>query len=395
MNTAAHQATARKVAEAGIVLLKNDRALLPLDAAHIKTIAVIGDNAVRLTGRGGGSAGIKAFYEVTPLQGLLNRVGSNVNVIFSQGYRQPEFRRGGANVTGVRTATAVAAPPKLDAQLADRAVRAARSADIVIYVGGLYHGRGGDDEGSDRPDMKLPFAQDELLAKVAAANRRTVVVLMSGGPVEMPWLPRVPAVVQAWYPGMEGGNALAAILFGDVNPSGKLPFSMPKQLADSPAHALGAYPGKDGVEEYKEGLLVGYRWFDTKAIEPLFPFGFGLSYTTFAYRNAAVSGDHVTVEVSNTGPREGAEVVQLYVEPVSPRLPRPVKELKGFAKVFLKAGETKTVEIPFSARSFAFYDPEGKAWVSEAGQYHLLVGASSRDIKARLDYQYGMKGGLK
>ena len=385
-NTPAHQATARRVAEGGIVLLKNDRSTLPLRASEIRSIAVIGDNAVRLTGRGGGSAGIKAFYEITPLQGLLNRVGSSVDITFSQGYRQPERRRGGADAAGVRQ-TAAQAPAILDPTLVDRAVRAAKAADVVIYVGGLYHGRGGDDEGSDRPDMRLPFAQDELLAKVAAANRRTVVVLMSGGPVEMPWLPSVPAVVQAWYPGMEGGNALAGVLFGDVNPSGKLPFTMPKRLADSPAHALDTYPGRDGTEEYKEGLLVGYRWSDAKNVEPLFPFGYGLSYTTFGYANARWEGGAVKVDVTNTGARDGAEVVQLYVEPLRPRLARPVKELKGFEKVALKAGETKTVEMPLEPRAFAFYDPEKKAWVSEAGAYRLLVGASSRDIKARLDYR--------
>ena len=385
-NTPAHQATARRVAEGGIVLLKNDGATLPLKASEIRSIAVIGDNAVRLTARGGGSAGIKAFYEVTPLQGLLNRVGASVDVTFSQGYRQPEFRRGGANATGVRQQT-VATPAALDPALVDRAVRAAKAADVVVYVGGLYHGRGGDDEGSDRPDMRMPFAQDELLAKIAQANPKTVVVLFGGGPVEMPWLSKVPAVVQAWYPGMEGGSALAAVLLGDVNPSGKLPFTMPKRLMDSPAHALDAYPGKDGTEEYKEGLLVGYRWFDTKGVEPLFPFGYGLSYTTFGYANARREGETVKVDVTNTGPRDGAEVVQLYVEPVAPRLARPTKELKGFAKVALKAGETKTVEIPITERAFAFYDPEKRAWVAEPGAYRLLVGASSRDIRGKVDYR--------
>lgn len=385
-NTPAHQATARRVAEQGIVLLKNDRSTLPLKASDIKRIAVIGDNAVRPTARGGGSAGIKAFYEITPLQGLLNRIGSSADVTFSQGYRQPERRRGGPDAAGVRQQTAVT-PATLDPALAERAVRAAKAADVVIYVGGLYHGRGGDDEGSDRPDMRMPFAQDELLARVLKANKRTVVVLMGGGPVEMPWLANAPAVVQAWYPGMEGGNALAAVLFGDVNPSGRLPFTMPRKLTDSPAHALDAYPGKGGTEEYKEGLLVGYRWFDTKVVEPLFPFGYGLSYTSFGYANARLSDGKVSVEVTNTGARDGAEVVQLYVEPLKPRLVRPLKELKGFAKVALRAGETKTVEIPLSDRSFAFYDPEKKAWVAEGGDYRLLVGASSRDIKMRLDFR--------
>lgn len=388
LNTPAHQATARKVAEAGIVLLKNDGMTLPLNAPEVKTIAVIGDNAVRLMARGGGSAGIKAFYEITPLQGILNRAGATADVTFSQGYRQPQRRFGRADAAGVQATTATQATN--DASLVDRAVRAAKAADVVVYVGGLYHGRGGDDEGSDRPDLKLPFGQDELIAKLAAANKRMIVVLMSGGPVEMPWLAGVPAVVQAWYPGMEGGNAIASVLFGDVNPSGKLPFTMPKILSDSPAHAANAYPGKDGKEEYSEGLLVGYRWFDTKAIDPLFPFGHGLSYTTFGYKNARITGDSVEVEVTNTGARDGSEVVQLYVEPIRSRLLRPKQELKGFAKVALKAGETKTVSIPFESRAFAFYDPVAKAWMAEAGDYRLLVAASSRDIRARLDYHLGV-----
>ncbi len=384
LNTAEHQATARKVAEAGMVLLKNEGSILPLQAGKIKTIAVIGDNAVRLLGHGGGSAGIKAFYEITPLQGLINRVGGNVNVTFSQGYKQPEFRRGGADAAGVRATNATTGAS--DPQLVERAVRAAKSADVVVYVGGLYHGRGGDDEGSDRKDLKLPFGQDDLIKKLIAANRHTVVVLFSGAPVEMdPWLAKTPAVLQAWYPGMEGGNALASILFGDVNPSGKLPCSYPKKLADSPAHAVNAFPGVDGTETYKEGLLVGYRWFDTKSIEPLFPFGYGLSYTTFAYSNVVERNGHVFVDVKNTGARDGAEVVQLYVEPVKPSVERPLKELKGFIKVMLKAGETKTVEVPLAPHAFAFYDPTKKSWIAEAGEYRLLVGASSRDIRGTVN----------
>lgn len=386
LNTAAHQATARKVAEQGMVLLKNDRKTLPLEAGKVRTIAVIGDNAVALLAHGGGSAGIKALYEVTPLQGILSRAGVATNVVFSQGYKPASrWPRSLKEAMDLRNAP-------LDKNLVDRAVQAARSADAVVYVGGLYHGWGGDDEGSDRPDMKLPYHQDELIAKLLQANRRMVVVLMSGAPLEMPWLDRAPAVLQAFYPGMEGGNALAGVLFGDVNPSGKLPYTNPKLLADSPAHALDAYPGKDGVEEYKEGLLVGYRWFDTKNVAPLFPFGYGLSYTTFEYANARLEGNVAKVDVRNSGDRPGAEVVQLYVEPVSPRLMRPAKELKGFAKVTLRPGETKTVEIALPARAFAYYDPAKNEWVADAGEYRLDIGASSRDIKARLPYRLAEGG---
>jgi beta-glucosidase len=368
LNTAAHQAVARRVAEEGIVLLKNENHTLPLDAAKIKTIAVIGENAVRLHSAGGSSSGIKAFYEITPLQGLLNRAGKNVNIVYSEGYQ----KNGGAD-------------------LAERAVAAAKSAELVIYIGGLNHDEGFDSEGADRTDMKLPYGQDELIQKIVAANPKTIVVL-EGTMVEMDsWLGQVPAVLQAWYPGMEGGNALAHVLFGDVNPSGKLPATFPKKLSDSPAHALGAYPGTNGTETYAEGLLVGYRWFDAKNIEPLFPFGFGLSYTTFEYWGLKLvpgeTGVTAEFEIKNTGAVAGAEVAQLYVHPEKPGVPRPEKELKGFKKVFLKAGETQTVSIPLNRGAFAFYSPEQKSWVAEKGDFKILVGGSARDPALQGDYR--------
>ena len=370
LNTTAHEDTARRVAEEGIVLLKNENDLLPLDPEKIKTIAVIGENAVRLHTHGGDSSGIKAFYEITPLQGILNRAGKNVNVIFSEGYQ----KNGGAELT-------------------DRAIAAAKAADAVIYIGGLNHDKGFDCEGEDRVDLKMPFGQDELISKIVAANPKTVVVL-EGTMVEMDsWLGKVPALLQAWYPGMEGGNALAKVLFGDVNPSGKLPATFPKRLADSPAHALDAYPGTNGTVTYTEGLLVGYRWFDTKKIEPQFPFGFGLSYTTFKYSNLKLvqslnddtNGTMVTAQfgIKNTGARDGAEVVELYIHQKNPGLPRPEKELKGFKKVFLNAGEMETVSIPLGRGAFAFYDPAKSGWVAEKDSFEILIGSSSRDIRLR------------
>lgn len=227
-------------------------------------------------------------------------------------------------------------------------------------------------------------------------NPRTIVVLISGGAVEMdPWVNQVPAILQAWYPGMEGGNAVAGILFGDVNPSGKLPCTFPKHLADSPAHALDAYPGKDLNEEYKEGLLVGYRWFDTKEIEPLFPFGHGLSYTHFDYsairltEGADAKSPAVTVEadIANSGQRAGSEVVQVYIQPLHPSVMRPTKELKGFTKISLKPGEKKTISVPLNRAAFAYYNPARKAWVAEQGDYTILVGSSSRDIRAKSDFR--------
>jgi beta-glucosidase len=259
----------------------------------------------------------------------------------------------------------------------------------VVFVGGLNHDKYFDTESSDRRDLQLPGGQAELIRRIVAANPRTVVVLVAGSPVEMGgWLGQVPAVLQAWYGGIEGGNALARVLFGEVNPSGKLPCTFPKALADSPAHALGAYPGQAGVVRYEEGLLVGYRWFDTKGIEPLFPFGHGLSYSRFEYSGLQVRPDTgapesaVTLQfdLANTSARAGAEVVQVYVHQAHPTLPRPAKELKGFRKVLLQPGERQTVTIPLNRAAFSFYDPQ-RGWVAEADDFTIEVGSSSRDIR--------------
>jgi beta-glucosidase len=397
INTKDHQSTARRVAEEGIVLLKNDDNLLPLDARKITSIAVIGENAVHEMTHAGGSAEIKALYEITPLQGILKRAGSAVNVTFSMGYaRPPEPPRPRNRTTrpSTRRATsrpAITRPPpfKVDEDMIARAVQAARQADVAIVIAGLPHTRFYDAEDSDRIDLKLPFGQDELIQKVVAANPRTIVVLVDGGAVEMPWLDRVPSVLQAWYPGMEGGNAIAEVLFGGINPSGKLPCTFPKQLADSPTEALGTYPGKNGVEHYDEGLLVGYRWFDAKNIEPLFPFGFGLSYTNFTYSNLQLTGQHglhdhellVQCDITNTGSRAGSEVVQVYVSQSHPTLPRPPKELKGFARVTLQPGETRQISIPLDATAFAYYDPDRSAWIAEKDDFTISVASSSRDIR--------------
>ncbi|MGA2583532.1 MAG: glycoside hydrolase family 3 C-terminal domain-containing protein [Tepidisphaeraceae bacterium] len=380
INTPEHQMTARKIAEESMVLLKNDRNILPLDISKIHTVAVIGQNADLKLAHGGESAEIKAFYEVTPLEGILNRVGSRVNVIYSQGYAQPTQRAGRTT----RPATDIS-PDRFA-----RAVDAAKAADVVIFVAGLNHLEGYDSEGGDRKDLRLTGDQDDLISQVVAANPNTIVVIESGGAIEMdPWLDQVPAVLQAWYGGMEGGNALARILFGDVNPSGKLPCTFPKKLSDSPAHALNAYPGSNGVVEYKEGILVGYRWFDTKQIEPLFPFGFGLSYTTFDYSNLKlIPGTDekiltVQCDITNTGSRAGEEVAQVYIHEANPALPRPEKELKGFAKVSLAAGEKKTISIPLKRDAFAYYDPAKSGWVAQSDDFTIEVGSSSRDIRLR------------
>ncbi|HEX3627559.1 MAG TPA: glycoside hydrolase family 3 C-terminal domain-containing protein [Verrucomicrobiae bacterium] len=370
LNTVAHEMVSRRAAEEGIVLLKNKGSLLPLNTSDIKTIAVIGDNAVLPQDNAGGSSRIKSFYEISPLQGIVNRAGQKVNIIFSQGYAT----NGGPD-------------------LADRAIAAAKAADVVIYVGGLLHEHY-DSEGTDHKNYKLPYGQDELIQKIAAANPRTVVVLL-GTPAEMDaWVDHVPAVLQAWYMGMEGGNALSAILFGDVNPGGKLPCSIAKRLEDSPAHAVGYYPGQDGAETYKEGLLVGYRWFDTKKIEPQFPFGYGLSYTTFKYSHLKlVKGDDsgrtiVTAQfdIENTGKVPGSEVAELYVHERKPELFRPEKELKGFKRVFLQPGQIQTVAIPLNETAFAYYNPDKKSWVAQKDRFQILVGGSSRDISLKENF---------
>lgn len=368
LNSKEHQKAAYQIALESFVLLKNEGSLLPLDPAKLKKVAVVGENAVRLHAHGGGSAGIKAFYEVTPLQGITKRLGNTSNVEFSMGCRQG----GGSGMI-------------------ERAVEAAKHADAVIFVGGLNHTRNLDDEGSDRRSMDLPYNQDELIRRLAEVNPNVIVVLMSGGAVEMDaWLDKTPAVLQAWYAGMEGGNALAAVLFGDASPSGKLPCSFPKKLADSPAHALNAYPGKDGKTVYEEGMLVGYRWFDTKQIEPLFAFGHGLSYTSFAYANLILAAGSqpgslasVSFEISNTGERTGSDVAQVYVSPIAPKVPRPPQELKAFSKVALKPGESGKVEVSLDASAFSYYSPERKGWVADAGEYEILAGSSSRDIRLR------------
>ncbi|HUE82097.1 MAG TPA: glycoside hydrolase family 3 C-terminal domain-containing protein [Pyrinomonadaceae bacterium] len=375
INTKGHQESARRIAEESMVLLKNEANALPLDEAKIKSIAVIGENAVQLQAYGGGSSRIKAFYEITPLEGIVRRVGPRANVTYSTGYQAES-----------------------NPDLITRAVRAASQADVAIIIGGLNHAHYFDAEGFDRKDMKLPYGQDELIQRVVEANQRTIVVFLGGGPMEMgPWLARVPAVLLAWYPGMEGGNALARVLFGDVNPSGKLPCTFPKKLEDSPAHALQAYPGKDGQVVYKEGILVGYRWFDTKQIEPLFPFGYGLSYSNFKYSSLKlIPGSDpngpvalAEFEIENTGTREGGEVAQLYVHQIKPGLSRPAKELKGFQKVFIKPGAKQTVSIPLERSAFAYYDPKKKGWLAEKGEFTILIGSSSRDIRLESKFHLG------
>jgi beta-glucosidase len=373
VNTKEHQVIALKVAEEGIVLLKNE-GLLPLSKQSVKSIAIIGANADRKHAGAGGSSQVNAKYEITPLAGLKKIAGDEIKINYVPGY-------------------VISKDQKPDPKLIAEAVKAASAAERVVYVGGWIHGfsdswndNAYDTEGKDKPSLQLPFGQDELLQAVLRANPNTVVVLMGGGPTDMSaWADKTKAIVQAWYPGMEGGNALANILFGSINPTGKLPMTFPKKLEDSPAHALGDYPGVDGEQTYKDDIYVGYRYFDTRKVEPLFCFGHGLSYTTFEFRSlaATLNGKTVTVKltVKNTGSSAGGEVVQVYVSDETASVERPEKELKGFKKIFLNAGESKEVEIVLTEDAFKFYDETKKDWFLEPGKFIIKAGSSSRDIK--------------
>ncbi|WP_420628154.1 beta-glucosidase H [Candidatus Leptofilum sp.] len=282
--------------------------------------------------------------------------------------------------------------PPLPEDTIQAAVDLAAKSDVAVIVAGLT--REWESEGFDRVDMRLPGLQDELISRVAAVNPRTVVVLNAGSPVEMPWLDEVTAVLQQWYGGQDAGHGLGDVLFGDVNPSAKLPTTFPKRLEDNPAHIN--YPGENGKVHYGEGIFVGYRYYDKKEIAPLFPFGHGLSYTTFAYDNLRLNGDTfsaddvvlVSVDVTNTGERAGQEVVQLYVRDEEAKVVRPLQELKAFAKVALEPGETKTVTLELDRQALAFWDTAVHDWVVESGTFALLIGASSRDIRLRGQFEW-------
>lgn len=381
--TAEHAAVARKVAEGGIVLLKNEKNVLPIDPQKTKNILVVGDNATRRMTEGGGSSELKVKYEVSPLQGLQDALKGQANVSFTRGFHAgpPAYGR--------------EIPSKLNADsLRMEAVKQAQTADLVVFYGGLNKNHFQDCEGGDRMSMDLPFGQDRLLTEILSVNPNVVLVLISGNAVSMPWISKVPAVVQGWYLGTEAGNALAAVLTGTVNPSGKLPFSFPVKLTDVGAHSFDSlsYPGDNIKQVYKEDILVGYRWFDTKKIEPLFPFGHGLSYTTFEYGKATADKasyskeDVVTLTftVKNTGKVAGAEAVQVYMTDKKASVERPLKELKGFSKVNLQPGESKQVTLKLPVSDWAFYDDKTQSWVVEPGDFELLVGSSSRDIRQKI-----------
>ena len=507
INTARHQQAALEIAREAIVLLKNENHILPFNKNELRKLVVIGDNAGEQHASGGNSSAVKAFYEVTPLEGLRNRLGKAVEILQFRGYPPrnrfeainaeylgtadegagthgwkgryfatreysgkvreradaaidfdwthsapfPEMKPGefsiiwetiltppqsgiyefvlsgvshaGLSVDGVqviqrwknggeeiiskslelesgqtyRLSVSLKpngsmirinlgwVPPWLEKQpeTPEALIRAVQEADAVVIIGGQNHNY--DTEDIDRRDMALHDGQNELLAQIVGLNPHTAIVLVGGSPVEMPWVGEAPAIVHMWYGGMEGGNALADVLLGAVNPSGKLPMTFPKSLKDSPAHALGDYAAD--VCRYEEGVFVGYRWFDAKGIEPLFPFGYGLSYTTFALANMQLvkenAGVLVALDLTNTGGQAGAEVTQIYVGQPKCSVARPVRELKGFAKVKLEPGETQRVELFLPREAFAFWSAQDNAWTVEPGEFVIEAGVSSRDLRCR------------
>ena len=389
--TEEHYAAAREIGNEGIVLLKNapvvkkGAPLLPIDTAKYQNILVVGDNAVRLLNQGGGSSELKVKDMVSPLDGLRAVYGDKV--AYAKGYAAGRPMYGRADEI----------PQNVVDSLRAEAVEMAKKADLVVLVGGLNKNHFQDCEGGDRLEYGLPFGQDELIEALLGVNKNLVLVLLSGNAVEMPWVSRVPAIVQGWYLGSMGGKSLADILSGAVNPSGKLPFSFPAKLTDCGAHAFDelSYPGDSIKQEYKEDILVGYRWHDTKKVPALFPFGHGLSYTTFTYGKPVASAKAmaadgmltVTVAVKNTGSIAGKEIVQLYVGDDKCSVLRPVKELKHFAKVALAPGQEKSVTFTLTPDDLKFYDEVSAAWKYEPGKFKAYVCASSADVRGVVSFE--------
>ena len=395
----AHYDAARQIAEEGIVLLKNDNRLLPIDARNAARILVVGENAIKPMTVGGGSSSLKVQREISPLEGLrriLTRESPDCKLDFARGYvgDTTSFYN---NVKMNVDLTEYRQPQELIAE----AVEKARQADYVVVFGGLNKSSHQDCEGFDREEYGLPYGQNELIEALAKVNDRLIFVNISGNPVAMPWRSRVAAIVQGWYIGSEAGNALADVLVGKANPSGKLPFTWYDALDDCAAHALKTYPGtwrtddsKIIDEEYKEGIYVGYRWTDRQKKRPAFAFGHGLSYTTFnlskavADRKEMTLGDSIafTVSVKNTGSVAGAEVVQLYVSDKKASVDRPLKELKAFRKVFLQPGESREVKLTIGRDALSFYDEATGSWKAEPGQFEALIGTASDRISSKLKF---------
>ena len=393
-----HIAAARRIGEEGIVLLKNTRGVLPIDPERVGKVVVVGENAVKMMTVGGGSSSLKVKYELSPLDGIRNRLAGKADVVYVRGYVGDPSGEYNGVVTGQNLKDDRSAE-----ELIAEAVREASDADCVIFIGGLNKSAHQDCEDSDREGLELPYGQDDVIRALAKANPNLVVINISGNAVAMPWAGDVAAILQGWYLGTEAGNSIAAVLTGDVNPSGKLPMTFPAKLDDVAVHKLGLYPGTprgDGSKtvdcNYDEGIFVGYRWAEKNDIKPLFPFGHGLSYTDFKYGKAKVDKSTlthegkvtVTVPVTNVGAREGSEVVQLYIADIKSSVPRPVKELKGFRKVRLAPSETAEVSFEITPEALSYFDADSHSWVCEPGAFEALVGSSSADIRGKVRFSY-------
>ena len=394
-----HYDAALKIAQEGIVLLKNERNLLPLDLSNAKRILVVGENAIKMMTVGGGSSSLKVQKEILPLDGLqeiVNCKSPNCQLDFVRGYVGDTVQ----SYNGVTVGRSIAESRSSEELLAE-AMEKAKSADYVIVFGGLNKSDYQDCEGHDRKQYELPYGQNQLIEALAKINKNLVYVNISGNAVAMPWVKQVPAILQGWFIGSEAGEALASVLVGDVNPSGKLPFTWYQRLEDCGAHALNAFPGvwRDDYkiidEEYKEGVYVGYRWTDKQKIRPLFAFGHGLSYTTFKLGKLTASSQQLsangqmtfTVNVTNTGSRPGAETVQLYISDKKASVDRPVKELKAFQKVHLQPGESRDVTLTIGSDALSFYDESKGGWTAEPGQFEALVGTASDLLTAKCTFE--------
>ncbi|SHM73347.1 glycoside hydrolase family 3 C-terminal domain-containing protein [Mucilaginibacter sp. OK098] len=378
--TPAHAKTAYAIASESIVLLKNDAHLLPLKVGNIKSIAVIGDNATRTFASGGYGAGVKAKYEITALEGIKSRFGKTAEIKFAQGYK--------ANYSASKTDAQNAGSDQPDQTLINEAVALAKTTDVAILC--IGSNREYESEGHDRKNLDLPFGEQALVNAVTAVNPNTIIVIMAGAPYDLNEIRKSNhTIVWAWFNGSEGGSALADVLKGVVNPSGRLPFTFPVSLKDSPASALNTYPGNNMTADYKEGILVGYRWYDTKNINPLYCFGYGLSYTNFTYTGLATNkktyspGDKIMVslKVKNSGSFAGKEVVQLYVCKMNSIVLRPEKELKAFKKIMVSPAETAAVSMNIDVNDLAYFDIKLRKWIVEPGQYKILAASSSKDIR--------------
>lgn len=393
LNSPEHHEAARKIGAEGIVLLKNDAPangvnVLPVELDKVKKILVVGENALKMMTVGGGSSSLKVQHEVSPLEGIRAAVGDKAEVVYERGY----VGSASSEYNGVTTGQDLSESRSGEQLIAD-AVKAAADADVVLFFGGLNKDDHQDCEGVDRLSYGLPYAQDAVIEALAAVNPRTAVCIVSGNAVAMPWIESVPAIVQCWFCGSQAGNSIADVVFGKVNPSGKLPFTFPVKIGDSPAHALGVYTCGPDVD-YAEGIYVGYRWFENKDIKPLFAFGHGLSYTKFEYSgfkvSSTVSADGMlkaSVKVKNVGSREGKEIVQLYVGEHDPVLDRPVKELKAFDKVSIAPGKTKTVKFEIPASDLAYFNADRHEWVLDSGhEFTAYFAAASDDVRGTADF---------